>query len=186
MNERVFGGEMERLRDPERVKMLELDRVVDLSLSGLKPQARVLDVGCGTALFAEAFARRGCKITGIDIKESMIAEAKRLVPEGEFRLGSAECLPFEDRSFAVVFFGLVLHETDDLIESLREAKRVASQRVIAIEWPYEKSDKGPPLEHRLTPERVGDAAHKAGLNSIESIRMKHLALYDMKIADGKS
>jgi ubiquinone/menaquinone biosynthesis C-methylase UbiE len=181
MNDRVFNREIERLRDPERLERLEINRVVDLSLKGIQPKVTaVLDVGCGTAIFAEAFAKNGCRVAGIDINEAMITEAQRIVPAGDFRLGSAEKMPFEDRSFDIVFFGLVLHETDDLRLSLKEAHRIAVRRVIAIEWPYEQGKFGPPLEHRLKPETITDAASQAGLRSIDSVKMQTLVLYAMQ------
>jgi 2-polyprenyl-6-hydroxyphenyl methylase / 3-demethylubiquinone-9 3-methyltransferase len=38
--------------------------------------ARVLDVGCGGGLLAEALARRGAKVTGIDLAPAMIETAR--------------------------------------------------------------------------------------------------------------
>ena len=46
--------QVERLRTPERVARLEVERVIDLALSGLAARS-VLDVGIGSALFSEAF-----------------------------------------------------------------------------------------------------------------------------------
>ena len=89
MNERVFHGALERLRDPSRVEALDIDRVVTLVTNHLEIMS-VLDVGTGSGIFAEAFTQRGLTVAGIDINENMIAEAKRLVPAGDFKVGSAE------------------------------------------------------------------------------------------------
>jgi 2-polyprenyl-3-methyl-5-hydroxy-6-metoxy-1,4-benzoquinol methylase len=45
---------------------------------GLPPQAQILDVGCGTGRHAVELAKRGYKVTGIDISRGMLKEAQRL------------------------------------------------------------------------------------------------------------
>ena len=95
-------------------------------------------------VFAEAFLKRNCTIAGIDINPEMIAAAQRLVPRGNLKSGSAEKIPFENQSFDIVFYGMVLHESDDLPGVLADARRVALKRVVAHEWPYEAGEKGPP------------------------------------------
>ncbi|HTZ51502.1 MAG TPA: hypothetical protein VMF68_07580, partial [Spirochaetia bacterium] len=52
-----FHGGVERLRAPERLALMEVPRVVALSLDG-GGFASVLDVGTGAGVFAEAFAAR--------------------------------------------------------------------------------------------------------------------------------
>jgi SAM-dependent methyltransferase len=44
---------------------------------GLLPGMAVLDVGCGTGRHAIELARRGLRVTGIDISPGMLAEARR-------------------------------------------------------------------------------------------------------------
>ncbi|MEO8309220.1 MAG: bifunctional 2-polyprenyl-6-hydroxyphenol methylase/3-demethylubiquinol 3-O-methyltransferase UbiG [Pseudomonadota bacterium] len=61
-----------------------------LPLSG----ARVLDVGCGGGLLAEALARRGANVEGIDLSPAMITTAQLHAAESglaiEYRLQDAE------------------------------------------------------------------------------------------------
>src|SRR5690349_4817342 len=47
-----------------------------LSNQGLKPKT-MLDVCCGTGVMAEMLTREGFKVTGFDLSDPMIAEAKR-------------------------------------------------------------------------------------------------------------
>jgi ubiquinone/menaquinone biosynthesis C-methylase UbiE len=180
MNERLFNKEQERLRDPSRLEILEIERVVDLSidLESLE-NLLVLDVGTGTGVFAEAFAKRNCRVAGIDINQKMIDEAKRIIPTGNFKLGSAENIPFDKSTFDIVFFGMVLHETDNLLQALTEARRVAKKKAVALEWPYVKGEMGPPLAHRLRSEDVISTAKQAGFKLIEIIALKHLVVYKM-------
>ncbi|MFZ4506535.1 MAG: class I SAM-dependent methyltransferase [Fimbriimonas sp.] len=48
-----------------------------LGLYGLKPGAKILDVGCGTGRHSVELARRGFKVTGLDISAGMLFEAQR-------------------------------------------------------------------------------------------------------------
>jgi ubiquinone/menaquinone biosynthesis C-methylase UbiE len=177
MHERRFNRDIERLRDPDRVARLEVEQVVDLTLENLAEARTVLDVGTGTGLFAEQFGRKGLVVTGLDVKPEMVAAAQKYVPDGTFREGIAEKLPFPDGSFDLVFMGLLLHETDDTLLALREARRVAVKRLAVLEWPKEEQLFGPPIEHRLAYEDLTSLARQAGFKSVQPIRLESLVLY---------
>ena len=179
MTERRYSGEIERLRSAERVARLEIDRVVDLSLTEPSLQS-FLDIGTGSGLFAEAFSAKGLKVSGVDLREDMLEAARHYVPEGDFRQSHMETLPFPDETFDLVFMGLVLHEADNLANALNEAYRVVRQRVMILEWPYEQGEFGPPLEHRLRSETVLDTARQVGFKAVEQIGLKHLTLFRLE------
>jgi ubiquinone/menaquinone biosynthesis C-methylase UbiE len=181
MHERRFNRAIERLRDPERIARLEVLRVVNLAVEGLKGVRTVLDVGTGSGLFAEQFAAKGLQVTGLDANPAMLPAAQQFVPAGIFREGVAEKLPFLDESFDLVFMGLLLHETDDILAALREAHRVTRQRLVILEWPDEDQSFGPPREHRLSFEKITSFANQAGFNDVQQIRLKHLAFYQINI-----
>ncbi|MBE2270633.1 MAG: class I SAM-dependent methyltransferase [Anaerolinea sp.] len=180
-NDRRYGGEIERLRSPQRLALMEVERVVELALDGIAAQS-ALDVGTGSGLFAEAFAARGLTVAGVDLRDDMLEAARQYVPGGDFRQGRMESLPFEDVEFDVVFLGHVLHEADDLVAALREAHRTARLRVVVLEWPHRVQDYGPPLEHRLKPEQVAAAGSQAGFTRVERIDLTHLVLYRLTLA----
>ncbi len=180
-HDRRFHGDAARLRSAERIARLEVDRVANLSIEGLATP-RILDVGTGTGVFAEAFAARACPVTGIDTNSGLLQEAGQIVPTAEFRQAAAEAIPYGDGAFEVVFLGHVLHETDDPIGALSEARRVATARVVVLEWPYMQEKQGPPLEHRLSPEKVVKMARLAGLEQVEVLKLAHMDLYRMAIA----
>jgi ubiquinone/menaquinone biosynthesis C-methylase UbiE len=179
-HERRFRGEGDRLRSPERVGRLELSRVVALATEGLA-SPRVLDVGTGTGLFAEAFVAEGLAVAGIDANPSLLREARRLVPAVQFVAATAEAIPFADQGFDLTFLGLVLHEADDPAAALTEARRVSAMRVVVLEWPYLEEEHGPPLQHRLKPEKVRDIARQAGLAIVEHRKLAHTDLYRMLV-----
>ena len=176
-HERRFNREIERLRDPERIARLEVDRVTQLALENLKEAKDVLDVGTGSGLFAEHFAAKGLKITGLDVNPEMLPAAQQYVPTGTFQEGVAEKLPFPKGSFDLVFMGLLLHETDDLQAAVSEAYRVTRHRLAILEWPDEELTFGPPRHHRLAVEKIEASAKQAGFTEVKQIRLEHLVLY---------
>jgi ubiquinone/menaquinone biosynthesis C-methylase UbiE len=111
----------------------------------------------------------------------MLTAARQFVPEGDFREATAEALPYPDTSFDLVFFGLVLHESDDQLKALQEARRVSRQRVCILEWPYRGEEFGPPLAHRIPPAEIADLAQQAGFDHVERISLNHLILYRLTI-----
>jgi ubiquinone/menaquinone biosynthesis C-methylase UbiE len=180
MHEKRFNREIERLRDPERIARMEVERVVRLALEGLKEPLTVLDVGTGSGLFAEQFAARGLQVTGLDANPEMLPAAQQFVPAGSFHEGTAEKLPFPDASFDLVFMGLLLHETDDTLAALSEAQRVAVQRLAVLEWPDEDQPIGPPREHRLAFEKISTLAKQAGFAKLETLWLENLVLYRLE------
>jgi len=176
MHDRHFHGEPARLRSAERILLLEVERVVALSLLGITAST-VLDVGTGNGLFAEAFAKKGLEVTGIDDSREMVDAAQGHVPQGHFRQALAEDLPFSDKAFDLVFLGLVLHETSSPVKALIEARRVAQHRVVVLEWPYKEEEQGPPQTDRLEPKMVAWFAREAGFQACEEKPLGRTVFY---------
>jgi SAM-dependent methyltransferase len=168
-----------RLRAPERLERLEVGRVVDLVLDGIHART-MIDVGTGSGVFAEAFARRELAVTGIDANAGMLHVARRYVPAGRFLRAAAEDIPFPEDAFDVAFLGLVLHETDDLLKAMQEAQRIARIRVAVLEWPYLAEEFGPGLEERLRPEDVEMLGQQAGFGHVEVLPLQKLMLYRLE------
>ena len=175
MNDRVCR-DSDRLRNPERLARLEIDRVVGLCLQDLGIRS-VLDVGTGTGVFAEAFAAKNLQVTGVDIQESMLESARLQVPGAGFLLAPSEGLPFEEGVFDLIFMGLVLHETENAEGTMREAFRVCARRTCVLEWPLEEQPFGPPVSDRLDESAVRQWGQIAGFCSMRTVPLTHLVLY---------
>jgi ubiquinone/menaquinone biosynthesis C-methylase UbiE len=168
--------DVERLRSPERVQRLEIERVVQLTLEKSSFKS-VIDIGTGSGIFAEAFSKQGLAVTGIDANPEILAAARSYVPHADFRQAAAEAIPFPDGSFDLAFMGLVLHETDDFHKAMQEASRVSRTRFVVLEWPYIQQDVGPGLSERLEAAQVLSLARQAGFPRGEIIPLEHLMLY---------
>jgi len=86
-------------------------------------------------------------------------------------------MPFADREFDLVVLAHVLHETDEPLKALREARRVARQRVVIVEWPYVEEEHGPPLEERLRAEDIRGLVAEAGFTAVDSPALGHMQMY---------
>ena len=91
--------------------------------------AHVLDVGCGSGWATRLMAEKTSsgRVVGIDIADEMIKLARETsVTFGnvEFRVASAEKLPFSDGEFTHAFSMESLYYYADMLAALREIKRV--------------------------------------------------------------
>lgn len=156
--------------------VLEVPRVVDLSTKGINP-ASILDIGCGSGIFLEAFSSGGFFCAGIDFKPEMLRATRGFVANARVAAAAADVIPFANKSFDLVFMAHLLHEVDDPAITLMEASRVGKKRIAVLEWQYRQEEIGPPLQHRLNPEAMSAAVKKAGLKSVKPIILKCLILY---------
>ena len=90
-------------------------------------RGRVLDVGCGAGQVAKAVkhARPDLEVCGCDISRSALATAAAPDAGGvDFRVSTAERLPFADAEVDFVWIFDVLEHVDDPEAVLREVRRV--------------------------------------------------------------
>lgn len=95
----------------------------------LRPEMRLLDVGCGPGSITLDLAALVSETVGIDGAETAIDRARlealrREVGNVEFRVADAYELPFEDARFDVVHAHQVLQHLADPVRALIQARRV--------------------------------------------------------------
>jgi SAM-dependent methyltransferase len=101
-------------------------RPVLLDLLAPEPAWRVVDLGAGPGVFAEALADRGCRPTLVDFAGSMLAHARgRLGERAEAYVeADAAGTGLPDASFDAACVVQVLEYVDDPVAVLREAARL--------------------------------------------------------------
>ena len=117
----------------------------------LKPGDRVLDVGCAKGFLVKDLMKvcPGIEAFGLDISEYALRHCEPEVV-GRLQLGSADKLPFPDKSFGAVVAINTIHnlERADAIRAVREIERLApgrgfiqvdsyrtpEQREVFLEW----------------------------------------------------
>jgi SAM-dependent methyltransferase len=109
-----------------------------LDAATVGPGTRVLDAGCGAGGASVCAARRGAHVNGLDAAEALLAIARRRLPDGDFRTGDLEALPYPDGTFDVILVADVLpYVADpDPLAALRELRRVCDWqgRLVVATW----------------------------------------------------
>ena len=150
-----------------------------LEETGVSTGTELLDVGCGSGLACELAAGRGARVSGLDASPGLLEIARVRVPEGDFRVGDMQALPWADDRFDVVtFFNSIFFS--DQQAALCEAGRVARPggEIAAVVWTSPEQVEAtaylaalepllPPLPTEVNPfarpEELESLAHGAGL-----------------------
>lgn len=103
----------------------------------LPSELSVLDVGTGSGILAASFAGRGHAVTGLDVSEPLLKQAKKRYPQIDFRTFDLVDLPeIASKSFGIVSCGYLLH---GLSAGFREAvlkniSRIAGRYVVVFDY----------------------------------------------------
>lgn len=109
-----------------------LEMPTTLKLLGKVKGKTILDMGCGTGLYTRILKRRGAKVCGIDISEGMLTIARREVPGVEFVHGTAEKLPYKNKSFDIVLAALMMEYFSSWDKVLEEVRRVLKPKGVFV------------------------------------------------------
>ncbi|HEY7560617.1 MAG TPA: methyltransferase domain-containing protein [Gaiellaceae bacterium] len=165
--------------------------VADGDLAG----RRVLDVGCGTGLLADALAQRGARVWGVDASPEMLARARaRAGKRVGFKLGRAEALPFKDAWFERTVLRLVVHLVDRprALPELARVLRPGGRAVIAtfapehFEWFWltQVFPEVAEIDRRRfpPPQQLADELAAAGFSSVSMRRLRQETRLDREEA----
>ncbi len=83
-----------------------------LSLSGIPPEGRILEIGCGPGKATLPFARRGYAMLGLELGEDLAALARencRPYPQVEIQTTAFEAWEIQERAFDLVISAQAFH-----------------------------------------------------------------------------
>lgn len=115
----------------DRIPDVSVRRAGSYALLGLRPGARVAEIGCGIGTACIEMAAQAApdgRVLGFDLSEAMVAEARRRATaagsRASFEVGSATELPLGDASVDAYRAERVYQHIADLAGALGEALRV--------------------------------------------------------------
>ncbi|PIR82449.1 methyltransferase type 11 [Candidatus Kaiserbacteria bacterium CG10_big_fil_rev_8_21_14_0_10_59_10] len=106
-------------------------------LADIPRDLKILEVGANIGVQLEFLRRMGfTNLTGLEINEYAVSQAKKLHPEVEVILGSGFDVPFSDGAFDLVYTsGVLIHISPDDIKSIiSEMHRVSSHYIWGFEY----------------------------------------------------
>jgi SAM-dependent methyltransferase len=108
-----------------------------VSLSGVPPGGRILEIGCGTGQATVPLARRGYRILCVELGENLAAAARRklaVYPQVEVRTGAFENWPIEEGAFDLAVSAEAFHWLDQAIAYRKIALALRPGGAIALFW----------------------------------------------------
>ncbi len=124
----------------------------------LKPFSKILDVGCGKGFLVNDLLKEGenFDVYGLDISEYAIRNSPFNL-RTRLRLGTADDLPFEDKSFDLVVSINTLHNLsrERCVKALSEIERVGKQAYVVVDSYYSQEQKREFESWVLTAETYG-------------------------------
>ena len=115
-----------------------------VEFAGVRAGESVLDVACGTGVVAITAARRGARVSGLDLTPELLEHARQNEKTAgcgaiDWTEGDAERLPYGDKSFDLVLSQFGHMFAPDAAITLSEMRRVLKPngRVAFATWPPE-------------------------------------------------
>jgi ubiquinone/menaquinone biosynthesis C-methylase UbiE len=97
------------------------------TIAEVQPGKLAADIGAGTGFITEGLIQKGVQVIAVDQSEVMLKEmAQKFSEAGEvqYRQGTAEHLPIEDRAVDYAFANMYLHHVESPSQAIAEMARI--------------------------------------------------------------
>lgn len=152
-----------------------------LELMNVSPKT-ILDAGCGTGFCSRALKKRfsKAKITGVDIAQGMIDQAKlsnKLFSKVDYQCADIENLPHKNSSFDLVVSSLTIQWIEKPLAVFKELERVLKpggllifsslgpDTLTELKQSWAQVDQAVHVNNFIDMHLVGDDVHKAGFEN---------------------
>lgn len=145
-----------------------------IELSGLRSGDRLVDVGCGPGVAVRQARAIGAEAVGIDPAPVMLRVARvrgRSDPGIDWRIGTAEALPVDDKWAHVVWSLSTVHHWADVDAAIAEARRVLTPggRLVVLERRIHDTDARGNASHGWTREQSESFAEHCRRHGFENV-----------------
>ncbi|HEX8212793.1 MAG TPA: class I SAM-dependent methyltransferase [Longimicrobium sp.] len=151
----------------------------------VRPEPRVLDLGCGTGLMLQRLERRGCRAVGVDMRPEGLRHLRQASPGSPTVQADATHLPFAGDSFDALLLLDIVEHVDDraLLAEVRRVLRpggVAVLTVPAFPWLWSYRDEAAGHLRRYTRRGLMGSLAGAGL-AIREVRYYQFLLFPLVV-----
>ena len=108
-----------------------------VSLSGIPPGGRVLEIGCGTGQATLPFARRDYRVLCVELGENLAAVARRNLasyPRAEVLTADFEAVPLPEGAFDLAISATAFHWLDPTVAYPKAARALRPEGALALFW----------------------------------------------------
>lgn len=120
----LWGARARDWADVQEGTVIPLYQAI-LDKTNVRAGTALLDLGCGAGMLCQMATQRGAQVSGLDATEPLLDIARQRVPNGEFRVGEMEALPYGDKQFDLVTGVNAFQYAANRVNAVKEAVRVA-------------------------------------------------------------
>ena len=172
MNKRSFEDLVASFESPERESWQMPDSVI--ALLGDIEGKTIMDIGAGTGYFAFRMAEKGAKVIAADVDERFQGYIQEQKAERGDSLVSLRLLPYDNPLLEPgevdhVIIVNTYHHIHDRIEYFKKVLEGLKPNgsLMVVDYKKEDSPKGPPMEHRMAYEKIGNELEEVGFPNIQ-------------------